>query len=233
MGLNSGAKTVRLKEKIPALESANEFIVEDTSGKVEVVTRNEVMQYDPDRIASATPKPFQRDIIDGANVAERYLEREFPYMYKFFKERGIDDPAITYDFSTPNEKWLKVDFPLPRYHKDKQGNIHRFAHDKEAFVFVLNRYPDAPPIGFFVTKESAHTELFDRIFETHKYGRAILEEEHVSEELEKHWDWICFHYNDNQWNYSRSDVTQGDSLTYFFYYIYYRLVGVKGVSSES
>lgn len=225
-------KTVSLEEVVPAINSASEFIVEDKAGNIEVITRDQIRQKDPDQIVSATPKPFQREIIDGANTTEEYLSKEFPLMLKFFKERGISNPKVTYDVTKAGEKWLRVDFPLPKQCIMENGHIYTPAYDKEAIIFVLNHYPDMPPIGFFVTKQSKNIAFFNQVFESHKYDEAILEEDSVSKALKNDWYWICFHYSGNQWKFNRNNIMEGDSLTYFMYYLYYRMKGIKGVSSE-
>lgn len=227
------AKTVNLAEIAPGYESgAKEFIVEDKQkGKVEVMTRDKLENMSVENIGTVTPKPFQGNIVDGADdVAEHYLQKEFPYMLKFFREHGIDQPMITYDFDVPGEHWLKVDFPLPEKSILSDGSSYRFPYSKESFLFILNSYPDSPPIGFHIPKGSRNINVMEKIFGTHLFDHAILENDHVESELKKSWHWICFHYNENSWDFNRNDIKEGDSLTYFFYYIYYKLLGVEGVS---
>ncbi|QOR61222.1 hypothetical protein ACM66Z_07115 [Sulfurovum sp. ST-21] len=227
------AKTVNLAEVVPGYESGvKEFIVEDKQkGKVEVMTRENLERMAPENIGTVTPKPFQGNIIDGADdIAEYYLHKEFPYLLQFFRELGIDQPMITYDFETPGEHWVKMDFPLPEKTTLEDGSTYRFPYDKESFLFILNNYPDSPPIGFHIPKGSQNIGAMEKIFGTHLYDHAILESDHVESSLKNNWHWICFHYNDNSWNFNRNNIKEGDTLAYYCYYIYYKLLGVEGVS---
>jgi hypothetical protein len=226
-------KTIDLSE-IPGYESgAREFIVEDRkTNDVKVISRDGLTKLKPEQVGTVIPRPFQTDIVDGADIAEIYLHKEFGLMKKFFQERGILKPKVTYDFTDPKERWFKVDFPLPKTARRKNGTLYRYPYDKEAIVFVLNNYPDNPPIGFFVPKMSRNIEVFQEIFQTHLFNEALLEAEHVRSALQKDWYWICFHYKDNRWRFNRNDLKEGDSLTYFMYYIYYKMKGVPGVSNE-
>jgi len=226
-------KTVNLAE-FPGYESGvQEYIVEDRkTGEVKVMQKEDLNHLLPERVGTVIPRPFQGDIHDGMDVAEHYLKKEFGLMKKFFFERSITAPKVTYDFSNPKERWLKVDFPLPKTARRQDGSIYRYPYNKEAIVFVLNNYPDSPPIGFFVTKRSRNIDVFKEIFQTHLYDEAVLEADHVRSALQKNWYWICFHYQDNRWRFNRNDLREGDSLTYFMYYIYYKMKGVMGVSHE-
>ena len=229
------AKTVNLAEVVPGYNTgATEFIVEDKSqGTVEVLTRDDLSGMLPEHIGSVTPKPFQGSIVDGGDdIAEYFLSKEFPYMMQFFHKHGVSQPQITYEFETVGEYWLKVDFPLPKQVTLDDGSVYTYPHDRESILFVLNSYPDTPPIGFHIPKESRNIEAMEKIFKTHLYESAILENNHVSESLKKDWYWICFHYQDNSWNFNRNDIREGDSLSYYMQYIYYKLAGLEGVSHE-
>jgi len=229
------AKTVNLAEIVPGYESgAKEFIVENKrEGKVEVLTRENLENMPIGDIGTATPKPFQGNMVDGADdIVEYYLHKEFPYMLQFFQKYGISQPMITFDTDTPGEYWLKVDFPLPKQVILNDGTKYSFPYDKESFLFVLNSYPDGPPIGFHVPKGSRNIEVLEKIFSTHMYSHAVLENSHVDSSLEKDWHWICFHYQDNSWKFNRNDIREGDSLSYFMLYIYHKLMGLEGVSYE-
>ncbi len=228
------AKTINLAEIAPGYKSgAPDFIVENKrTGKVQVISRKELEVMNPKNIGTVTPKPFQGNIIDGSGeIAEKYIQKEFPQMLKFFQNHNIRDPKVTYDFDTAGEHWLKVDFPLPEKVLVKNGGEYKYPYDKESFLFVLNNYPDTPPIGFHVPKDSLNINVLEKIFGTHLYPNAILEADHVESSLKRDWHWICFHYQDNNWNFKRDDVKEGDSLGHFFNYIYYKLAGIQGVSN--
>jgi hypothetical protein len=225
------AKTVNLAEFAPGYASGvQEFIVEDKQkGKVEIMSRENLENMLPENLGTVTPKPFQGNIVDGGDdVAEYFLQKEFPYLLKFFREHGIEQPMITYDLETAGEYWIKMDFPLPEKATLPNGELYQFPYDKESFLFILNNYPDTPPIGFHVPKGSKNIDILETIF--HTYNEAVLEVDHVEKSLKENWHWICFHYNDNGWNFNRNNITEGDSLAYFCYYIYYKLLGIHGVS---
>ncbi len=229
------AKTINLAEVAPGYKSgAPDFIVENKrTGKVQVISRKQLEVMNPNNIGSVTPKPFQGNIIDGSgDIAEIYLQKEFSQMLQFFQKHNIGKPKITYDFDTRGEYWLKVDFPLPQKVSMEDGSEYTYPYDKESFLFVLNNYPDTPPIGFHVPKDSLNIKMLEKIFGTHMYPTAILENEHVESNLERDWHWICFHYQDNDWNFKRNEIKAGDNLSYFFNYIYYKLSGIEGVSYE-
>ena len=229
------AKTINLAEVAPGYKSgAKDFVVENRrTGKVQVISRKVLETRDPRELGIVTPKPFQGNIVDGSgDIAELYLKKEFPQMLQFFQNHNIREPQLIYDFGTVGEYWLKVDFPLPEKVTTEDGNEYGYPYDKESFLFVLNNYPDTPPIGFHVAKDSRNIKVLEKIFGTHLYDNAVLENDHVDSNLERDWHWICFHYQDQQWNFNRNDIKEGDSLSYFFNYIYYKLSGVEGISDE-
>ena len=229
------AKTINLAQTVPGYKSgAKEFIVKNRdTGKVKVLTREQLRLRNPGSNDSVIPKPFQGKIIDGGGeIAEVYLQKEFPLMLQFFKEHGIEDPEATYDFDKTGEYWLTVDFPLPEYARMPDGTQYRFPSRSEPFLFILNSYPDTPPIGFHVSKDSPNIQALETIFATHIYHRALLENEHVGDSLENGWHWICFHYQDQSWQFNRNDIEEGDNLSYFMHYIYHKICGVEGVSDE-
>jgi len=229
------AKTVNLAEVVPGYNSgATEFIVEDKAqGKVEVMSREDLSSMTPENIGTVVPKPFQGSIVDGADeIVEHFLHKEFPYMMQFFQAHGLPNPQITYEFETAGEYWLKVDFPLPQQVTLDNGEVYTYPYDRESFLFVLNSYPAGPPIGFHVPKESRNIKVMEKIFKTHMYDSAVLENSHVSDSLEENWHWICFHHDNHSWQFNRNNIREGDSLSYFFYYIYYKLAGLEGVSHE-
>ncbi len=218
-----------LRAKVPALHKAKEFIVHDASGAIQVVKKEDLLHANPDHIVKAVPKPLQRDIIDGANVAERYLQAELPRIFEFLEMYGGGNPSVRYDMQDSRERWLQIEMPLPPFYVDEGGKKHRFSYDKEVMVFVLNDYPDMPPIGFYISKRSANLDLFKKIFKSHIYDKALLERPHVSDALQRDWEWICFHYQNQNWTF---DLEEGDNLANFIYYIYAKLCGLEGVSHE-
>jgi hypothetical protein len=229
------AKTINLAEVAPGYKSgAEDFIVENRrTGNVQVISRKELEARDPNDLDSIIPKPFQGNIVDGSgDITEVYLQKEFPQMLQFFQNHNIDKPKLIYDFETPGEYWLKVDFPLPKQVVLGDGNEYTYPYEKESVLFVLNNYPDTPPIGFHIPKNSPNIQVLEKIFGTHMYDNAVLENDHVESNLEKDWHWICFHYQDNIWNFNRRDIKEGDSLSYFFHYIFYKLSGIEGLSYE-
>ena len=230
-------KTIELDKVVPGYEKgAKKFIVEDTvNNKVEILTRSDLEKKPEHVIKQADIMPFQSDIVDGASrsVAETYLQKEFPLLLKFFKKKGIQSPKITYDFDTTDEYWLQVDFPLPRtIQLDKDGKTitHRYKYPIEKMTFILNGYPDFPPVGFFVLKSSPNIEVFETVFQTHLFDKALLEKDHVAEAMNRDWHWICFHYKDNTWKFDRQHIQNGDSLAQFFNTIYWKIAGLEGVS---
>ena len=229
------SKTINLANIVPGYKSgAEEYIMENkNTSKIQVISRQDLEKIPLEPANIIIPKPFQGNIIDGYNdVAEHYLQREFPQMLAFFQNHNIPQPEITYDFDIPGESWFKVDFPIPDKILMEDGELYHYPNEKESFLFILNHYPDTPPIGFHVAKNSKNIDVLEKIFGTHMYDNAILEQDHVQTNLEQNWHWICFHYQDNEWNYNRQDIKEGDNLSYFFNYIYYRMSGVEGISCE-
>ncbi len=223
-------KTVKLSEVVP--KNTTKVIVEDTKNdKVEVVNKKDLekKKINPQ---NSRIVPFQQDLIDGASVAERYLQKEFPLMLNFFKDRGVD-PTINYEFDTPGEYWMQLDFPLPKYaFYEKDGKIvkYKFPNSIEPIVIVLNGYPDIPPIGFFIEKESPNKKVFQEVFKDHLFDKPFFSNKNVKEFFKDNWHWICFHYENFEWNFNRFDITKGDTLTSYLYAMFYKLTKLEGIS---
>ncbi len=225
-------KQVKLSEIVKP--NVAKVLVEDRKNNVvEIVSREDMNKKRVD-LNNTTVVPYQKDLIDGAPIAEAYFVREFPLMQQFFQDRGID-PVVKYDFGTPGEYWMEIDFPLPSvgyFKKDGKVIKHKYPNTTEPLIIVLNGYPDFPPVGFFIEKRSPNLEIFQEVFKNHLLDRAYFVDDKVVEFFKDNWYWICFHYQDNSWSYDRYDITNGDNLTSYLYAIYYKLVGIEGVSHE-
>ncbi len=226
------AKQVKLSEVVKP--NVKKVLVEDPKNNiVEIISKEDMSKkrIDPNGVRII---PYQKELIDGAPVAENYFTQEFPQMLQFFQDRGVE-PTVTYDFETPGEYWMQIDFPLPRvsyFEKDGKVKKYTFPNAVEPLVIVLNGYPELPPVGFFIEKNSPNIELFKEVFQNHLLDSAHFVSDRVKQFFERHWYWICFHYKDNKWNFDRYDIAKGDNLTSYLYAIFYKLAGVEGVSHE-
>ena len=132
---------------------------------------------------------------------ERSLTEEFPKMLQFFKERD-EKAVIHYDFDTPGQYWLMLDFPLPQRH---------FFHSKhEKMLFDLNDYPEHACSGFYVLEESMSLDIFDKIFmkEADAFGK------------NGKWYWVPFVVMPPDKDTSQTR----ESFAYFLYALYYKLL---------
>lgn len=148
---------------------------------------------------------------EGQNIAqskhiETHLQKEFPYMLKFFRERGVQNPMIRYDFDAPQRRWLTLDFPLP--------DGKEFCTKTEKMLFLLDSYPDFPPCGFYISKKSPNRELFRQIFTLTCHATIIDNEE---------WCLVNLFFSNNQWDFDKEDIRKGHSFTYYLYIIYFKI----------
>ena len=243
------AETISLSDYVDSKseEIFDAVIVETKDGNVSEVAKSELVKYDPQNVNKIIPKPPTRDIIDGSSVvAKKYLQKEFALMNDFFTSRGVETPKISLDLDTKNEWSIVVDFPIPKKLQKADGTFYyREANmPTERFLFLINDYPNMPPVGFHVTHD-APKEMRDAlkfIFGTHVYDKVLIGgvDEKTKDFLAKDWTWICFHYGEGKWNFDRNfwkdmqsqKLVSKSSLTGYFYYIYYRMIGAFNVSSE-
>ena len=230
------AKTYNLNDYLynqDEIESA--VIIETEVGEIEQVLITDLDKYDPQKIKKIIPKPYSKDIIDGSSIiAQKYIKKEFPFIAEFFKSRNVKNPVLCLNFDTPNEWFLTIEFPIPSKIKKKDGTFYKRPVDQptEKLLFLINDYPNLPPVGFHVTNDapSEMIKTLGCIFGNHKYDKVMIGgvNEDVKTKLSKHWSWICFHYGSGKWKYNRNfwDNTQNKksiskySLTGYLYYIH-------------
>ena len=223
-----------------------DVIVETTEGKAEEIKKSEIVNYKPENIKKIIPMPMTQDIIDGSStVATKYLQKEFPYMAEFFKSRGVTNPDLQLDLSLNNEWYITVNFPIPKRIKLKDGTYYQRDPNipVEKFLFLINDYPNMPPVGFHVSK-NAHKNMISALenaFGAHRFDKVMISgvDEKAIDEVAQKFSWICFHYGKDKWKFDRSfwentsdkKTVSKSSLTGYFYYIFYKMTGAFDVSS--
>lgn len=141
-------------------------------------------------------------------LTERYLKQELSYLFKYFDR--FDSPQnkkITVDVFILNVPipYIKINnFPLP----------DKFApNDQETIIISLANYPDSPPNGIYVHKDSSKTlRLIEDSLDGHIHNKTY-NSDHEMQKLEEHgWRWVCFHLKDNKWKYNLNNPIKGDCL---------------------
>lgn len=242
INLNDYTEVVEAIQKDDTIDTT---IVEHENGNVEVIPKGELAKYNPNEVRRIIPKPPSNDIVDGSSssVAMRYLEKEFLQMADFFNSRGVKNPNLDLDLDEPGEWNITVDFPIPLKIKKPDGSY--FYRDKsrptERFLFLINGYPNLPPVGFHVTKDAPDdiSEALKVVFDSHIFTRVAISgvSDNARDLLKQKWEWICFHYKDNSWKFNPSQwdtsnkLIPESSLIGYFYYVYYRMMGEFSVSS--
>ena len=142
--------------------------------------------------------------IEKGTLRDRLINEEMDLIAKRFlatfpgkRRQIIRDDNDTY--------LLIANFPLP----------DNYDPDYVDLLIVTVGYPDVPPAGVHVPVELENLREMGR-----RLGGHIMPDENLPKsykqhvhELERHgWRWICYHYNDWQWQLNPNNLLSGDCL---------------------
>lgn len=114
------------------------------------------------------------------------------------------------EINDSGELVIVTNFPLP----DDGG----FRPDYIDLLLLVDRYPARPPIGIYVLERNNQPLIAQlrRLFSV--MGQAVHDAETVAG-----YQWICVHYEGNNWRYHPRDLAHGDNLRKFLIHFYNRL----------
>ena len=167
-----------------------------------------------------------------ASVKTDYLKNEYSLMKDFFEsfEDNFDPQLNEHGESLDDPDYLYFkNFPLPDNYKDRYGKIRPWPKDGFELIIIINDYPNHGPYGL-------HLRTTDRCYEDLKecLDGHILSEPYdseyrniVSQLTKKGWSWICYHYENDRWDFNRQDIKAGDCLTKYIYSVWCDLHGCQ------
>lgn len=141
------------------------------------------------------------------SLAKKYFEKEAPSLHRLFSrfESSSGEPvtwAARLDAKVP---YMEIkNFPLPDSYCPK---------DYEDIIISLANYPDSPPNGIYIHKNSiTNLEKIKSALEGHIYDITYNAKDSYKNLEDKGWLWICFHMENNSWKYNFDSPMKGDCL---------------------
>lgn len=198
-------------------------VFQNNEGTFEVISKEDSKNRKLGDIDSNRLNLNQQDIVRGANI-ERYLQEESKLMKRFFFD-SFEDHSCTMQVEEDNGAWSVYfeNFPLP---DDLNTGATKIAYepDKENILILLDGYPFHPPHGIFIRRDSKNRPKIESALQGHMYSKVIGAEQVSSTDVDllnsKGWDWFCFHYEDNRWNFNTETLEHGDCLAKYIENLY-------------
>jgi len=152
-------------------------------------------------------------VYSDINTRKEYIHLELPHISDFldkfqFNEEGIESIIrIDKDYTKMGIK----NFPLP----------DDYDPDYEDIAIIIAEYPNLPPTGIYVKDISPNLSKMEKNMgghhESYKNFSFVYDV--------PGWTWICFHYENHEWNFNLNDFRSGDNLTKFIKAVYANLSG--------
>lgn len=85
-------------------------------------------------------------------------------------------------------------------------------HDQENIIISLANYPDSPPNGIYIHKNSKNIRKVEEALGGHVMSTTYYAKDNFSSIEEQGWRWVCFHMENSSWKYNFDNPLKGDCL---------------------
>jgi len=154
--------------------------------------------------------PIRKGALSDFRIRKKFLDMELPRVCDFLAGFRFKDARIRPEIELDdNYNWIIIhNFPLS----------DDYSPDYEDIIIITAEYPDNGPIGIHIRNNSKNKS---KMIEKMGGGHALEREQYyqfTSPGYENIFDvpdstWICFYYENFQWNFFPNDVMRGDNLT--------------------
>jgi len=113
-----------------------------------------------------------------------------------------------------NLDWVILkNFPLPDSFQNGFRKV-QFAPDYEDILLVTTQYPNCGPWGIHIKKDSPNdVAIAQALGGGHVYGGVMGgRTSDYASVVDKDWKWVCFHTDNQSWNFNYNNLRAGDCL---------------------
>lgn len=171
---------------------------------------------------------MQTPVIRGGATRD-LLELDLSFIQSFYNgiEPHPEGRRIDVFPNRNNADYLVLrNFPLPDGFVDEYGQLHRYQPDYENIVVVIPDYPEVGPRGVHVKKDSAwNLNVIKQALKGHIYQDVVGGRHDLSGLRERGWQWICFHYTNDEWKFNTQNIVAGDCLAKYVESLFIALSG--------
>lgn len=154
------------------------------------------------------------------SLAKQFFAKEAPYIKKLFSRSGSTKGGATswlveFDADVP---FMEIfNFPLPDGYLPK---------DHEDITISLANYPDSPPNGIYIHGDSkTNIRKINEAIGKHVHDKTYYAQDNFEKFEKKGWKWVCFHMDNNSWNYNFETPIKGDCLYSYLLLLFAALNG--------